>query len=684
VAASTDAARGPAPGPAGGRRIDRVLTGCVFVVALVAYLRTMRPTFGWGDSSELITAAYHLGIGHSPGYPTWMLVAYPFAHLPIGDVAFRVNFMTALLGAVGVTLLYSAYRTIAGGRVAALVGALCFAFSATFWDITTEAEVYTLHVCFAGLVVLLVLRWRRAPQDRWLYLLAWVIGISLGNHALTVLMAPPILYLVWAEQGWRFFTRRRVLTAAGLLLLGMSVYLYLPLRGAADPPPHVNNPRNLAELWAQLTSPGAQSAMFDAGIVTVLGRAKHFLLIRPLGEFGYAGCGLAAVGLVLLFRRDRRLAIFLCLIGLLDVAYSVNFSIFDIYIYYLPLYLVLAAFISVGAWGALALAAALVERLARRGVLGAPLFRHAPAAALLLTVPFSLFTAHLALVDGSEDYSSELFARAVFDHVEPDCMILADWWTIAPLGYLKHVEGRRADVIMFAAPSIAADSEFADFAQEDVLRRYPAVYFVEELTDRADMLREQWWLVPEGPVSRLVMDRPDPDSLLADVPPTPIARFGDQVALVRAELEGGELRPGEPLGLRLYWTPLSGYGGEALGVVLLLQDEEARREGEGAGATRIWQETNVLGHDLYPLAEWRAGEVLEEKHWIYVSEWVRPGSYELLLRVREPGRSASLACDRSLPEGDARDYPIARIEVGEPATPPTRGRLPAMVALLRR
>ncbi|MCJ7822076.1 MAG: DUF2723 domain-containing protein, partial [Armatimonadetes bacterium] len=324
MAASTDATRGSAPGPAGRRRIDRVLTGCVFPVALAAYLRTMRPTFGWGDSSELITAAYYLGIGHSPGYPTWMLVAYPFAHMPMGDVAFRVNFMTALLGAVGVAVLYSVYRSISGGRGAALVGALCFAFSATFWDITTEAEVYTLHICFASLVLLLVLRWRRAPQDKWLYLLAWVIGISLGNHALTTLMVPAILYLVWAEKGWRFFTRRRVLTAAGLLLLGMSVYLYLPIRGQADPPPHVNNPRDLVALWAQLTSPGAQSAMFDVGIVTALTRAKHYVLIRPLGEFGYAGCVLAVVGLVLLFRRDRRLAIFLCLIGLLDVAYSVN------------------------------------------------------------------------------------------------------------------------------------------------------------------------------------------------------------------------------------------------------------------------------------------------------------------------------------------------------------------------
>jgi len=114
------------------RGVDAAVCAALFLISLLAYLRTMRPTFGWGDSSELITAAYYLGVGHSPGYPTWLLLAYPFSHLPFGDVAFRVNFMTVLVGAVGVALLYLLYSKISGSRPAAVIAALTFALSATF------------------------------------------------------------------------------------------------------------------------------------------------------------------------------------------------------------------------------------------------------------------------------------------------------------------------------------------------------------------------------------------------------------------------------------------------------------------------------------------------------------------------------------------------------------------------
>ncbi len=654
--------------------MDVAIPVSVLLVSLIGYLRTMRPTFGWGDSSELITAAYHLGIGHSPGYPTWMLLMHPFSRIPIGDVAFRVNFMTALLGAVGVCLLYLVYRIISGSRIAAFVAALCFAFSATFWDITTEAEVYTLHICLAALILLIVLRWRGAPSDKWLYLGAWLIGLSLGNHALTALMIPPLIYLVWAEKGWRFFTGRRVLAAAGLFLLGISVYAYLPIRGLSNPPPHLNNPHSLTDFWRQLTSPGAQSSMFDRGLVDALREARYYVFSRTVVEFGWAGCALAVAGLALLFRRDRRLAIFLISIGLLDVAYSVNFSIFDIYIYYLPLYLALAALMAVGAAGAIGLGAALVDRLPRGAVSRGPALRYGPVAALLLTLPFVQFTGHLGRVDGSDDYSSEQFARAVFGQVEADSMILADWWTIAPLGYLKHIEGERPDVIMFAGPSIAAEEDFVAFATEEFLRGYPAVYFVEMLTQRADLIREKWWLVPEGPVSRVVMDRPDPETLLADIPVVPITSFEDQVAVVGFEREAGELRPGEPMEFTIYWAPLAGYEGQAYKAIFLLDKEDA---------LPIWLESNLLGHDLYPVERWREGEVLVEKHCIYLWDPVPTGEYELLVRVREQGQSACLASDRPWDESNPRDYRLGRIRVGEPEALSSRGRIPGVLGMVR-
>ncbi len=655
------------------RRLDAIACGCLFLVSLLAYLRTMRPTFGWGDSSELITAAYHLGNGHAPGYPTWMLIMHPFSRLPIGDVAFRVNFATALLGALAVALLYLVYRTISGNRIAAFVAALTFAFAATFWDQTTEAEVYTLHVCLAAIIILIVLAWRATGKDRWLFLVSWVIGVSLGNHALTGLMIPAVLYLVWAEKGRVFFTLRRVAACAGLFLLGLSIYAYEPIRAMANPPPHLNNPHNLIEFWAQLTAPGARHSMFDRGLIVALHRALIHTGRLP-NEFTLLGCALALFGIGLLWRCDRKLAIFLLLIGLVDVAYSVNFSIFDIYVYYLPLHLVWAAFIAVGAAGVLVLAGRAMSRLQKRLVSPSLGWRYGPAAALLMVLPLMQFTGNLHRADGSQDYGSELFAREVMGMVEPGSLILADWWTIAPMGYLKYIDGERPDLVMFAAPSLHSDEGFIDFAQEDFLRSYPAVYFVEMLTYRMTLLRKKTYMVPQGPVYRVFLDRPPREEVLADLPATPIVKFGDRMGLVKVVASPGELRPGKSLPFTLYWTPLAGYEGRPLQAIFVLESEQGER---------IWLESNLLGHDLYPLSDWQLGEVLREEHRIYLPDPVPPGEYDLFVRVRERGASKCFPSDHPHADRDPRDYRISGVLVAEAEPVSEQGRVPKMVAMLR-
>jgi len=655
------------------RGLDLVLSLIVFLLALAGYLRTMRPTFGWGDSSELTTAAYYLGVGHSPGYPTWMLLAHPFARLPVGEVAFRVNFFTALLGAVAIALLYLVCRTIARSRVAGFIAALTFAFSATFWDQTTEAEVYTLHVCLASLILLIALTWRSTRADRWLYLLAWLVGISLGNHALTALMIPALFCFVWAERGLRFFTRRRILSCAGLFLLGLSVYAYLPIRGMADPAPHLNNPHNFAQFWAQVTAPGARQSMFSAGLLLPLQRA-FFHCGRLTVEFGWLGFALALFGIERLWRGDRSLTILLALIALLDVAYSVNFSIFDIYVYFLPLHLVWAAFIAVGIAGVVELLAAAIDRIPRRHLSPSRIWRCGPAAALLMALPLMQFTDNLRATDGSDDYASELFARAVFRQVEPGSVVLGDWWAIAPLGYLKYIEGERSDVTLYAAAAMYQDEAFLHFADPTFLRSYPAVYFVEVLTYRTNLLRDRTYLVPEGPVTRVLVDRPDRGDVLADIPLTPTATFGDRIALVRADVQSGVLRAGESLDFTLYWNPLSGYDGSSHEAIYFLQDPDG---------IRVWWETNLLGHDLYPLDQWRAGEVLVEPHSLYLAKPIPPGSYDLFVRVRERGRSHCLPCDRAADPDNLRDYRIAQITVGAAQPLPSRARIPKLVALLR-
>lgn len=646
-----------------GWRADLALSGLAGTLALAAYLRTMRPSFGWGDSSELTTAAYFLGVGHSPGYPTWMLIAYPFAHLPWGSVAWRVNFMTVVLGAVGVALLWWLCRVVSGSRAAALVGALAFAFSGTYWRLTTEAEVHTLHITLATLILLITLRWWRvqSPQrpaaDRWLWLLGWLVGISLGNHALTALMIPALVYLVWVERGWRFVFSRRAAAAVAFALLGLCVYALPLIRGQSNPPPRVNNPHNLRELWRHMTAPGAREDMFRDPAWEALGRAGQRL--AALGfEFTWAGVGLGLTGIAALARRDRRLLAALLLVAGLDVAYACNFGIFDIFAYYLPLHLVWACFIAAGAAAAVRAAQAAVAWGQPR--LGIPVTSAVAApvvVAVLLALPALLFAGHLGVVDARDDREAEQFARLVMRQVEPDAMVIGDWWAAGALSYLKYIEGVRPDVTISGGAAAPSRKSFLAFArrlrQPEFVQRYPAAYFVEIIPRRGGLLRDLGFvLVPEGPVSRLYTRPPSPESLLAPLAAAPMVRFGDQVALVRADLPTRETDGDDVLPLQLYWAPLADYSGEALEAMLMLQDGVGRR---------VWLEKALVGHGLYPFGRWRPGQVLREPRCLWLPE-VPPGDYELLVRVREKGQSACLLPNRPHGQQD-RDYRIGTVRV---------------------
>jgi hypothetical protein len=625
-----------------------------FAWALLGYLRTVSPTFGWGDSSELITAAYRSGIAHSPGYPTWLLLAYPFAHLPLGDPALRVNLWNAVLGAIAILLIYLLCHTISHSRPAALIAAMSFAFTITFWHLTTEADVFTLHTCLATLIMLGALRWRAEttarPHNRWLWLLWALVGVSLGNHPLTALMLPALLYLMAATAGWRTLISRRALAGVAFLLLGLSVYLLLPLRAAANPPPHPNNPHTLAALWNHVTAATGRQHMFDRGLAIPLHRAA-FNLARLPREFGLAGCLLAAIGIPLLWRRDRAILGFFAIIAALDVLYAANTSVIDAYAYYLPLHLVCAALLSVGAAGLLALVAKdLPARLSRLLPPG-PQVRRGLAVALLLAIPALLFGDHLGAVDASDDLAPELFARAVFRQAEPNALILADWWTIGPLWYLRYVEGQRPDLVLSAAPSVSTEARFAALTSKQSLSRYPAVYYVEHLTSRAKLLTARGcYLVPEGPVFRLLTERPRPDQLLGRGRPTSLTTVAAHLALAGLDLQASELRTGDSLPLTLYWAPLPGYRGEDYDISLELTNRSVGS---------IWHERVPVGHGLYPLRDWRPGIVLKEAHRIYLAEPAPAGTYDLLARARPRGPSSQ----------HASPHLLAHIEVKPPLLP---------------
>ncbi|HNT88936.1 MAG TPA: DUF2723 domain-containing protein [Candidatus Hydrogenedentes bacterium] len=221
---------------------DYAVAAAAACAAFLVYMRTLAPTVTGEDSGELITAAYALGVPHPPGYPLWCLAAHVFTWLPWGSVAWRVNLSSAFFSAATVFFVALLIVHLTRNRFAALAGALALAFSKTFWAHAVVAEVYALNALLIALCTLLIWRWRGHRRDSRLYAFALVYGLGLANHNTMVLLGPVFAaYILWADgldpARWRAYAR-----AALLVLLGLCVYLYLPLASRANPPMDWGNP----------------------------------------------------------------------------------------------------------------------------------------------------------------------------------------------------------------------------------------------------------------------------------------------------------------------------------------------------------------------------------------------------------------------------------------------------------
>ena len=195
-----------------------------FAVAAVVYLMTIEPTASFWDCGEFITSAYKLEVGHPPGAPFFMLTGKFFSLFANGpeDVARMVNSMSALLSAATIlflfwTITYLAKKLIYTDKTmemtlsemiaiigCGLVGALTYTFTDTFWFSAVEGEVYAYSSMFTALVFWLILKWEnRADQprsDKWLVLIAYAMGLSIGVHLLNLLCIPAIVLVYYFKK----------------------------------------------------------------------------------------------------------------------------------------------------------------------------------------------------------------------------------------------------------------------------------------------------------------------------------------------------------------------------------------------------------------------------------------------------------------------------------------------------
>lgn len=281
-------------------QIRNLVGWAIAILGTTVYMLTLEPTVSFWDCGEFIATSYGLQIGHPPGAPLYQLLAHCFMLLAGGDVsrlAFWSNALSAVAGGLtAMFLFWTLLRLLEAGNgkrkaeneefetesdeprtesdepksdnstrrfllssfplPAAVVGALCYLFCDTAWFSAVESEVYSLSMLFSSAIVWSAVRWWQCDdryESRWLLLTAFLLGLSVGVHQLSLLTVPMLVLVYFFKRRSSVSQRRFPLSALRFPLfallffaIGLSPYLILPIRAAANPPMNQGNPSSLA------------------------------------------------------------------------------------------------------------------------------------------------------------------------------------------------------------------------------------------------------------------------------------------------------------------------------------------------------------------------------------------------------------------------------------------------------
>lgn len=439
-----------------------------FLLPFLLYLLTQAPTIYNLDSAELTTAAATGGIVRATGYPLYLVLGHMWSLLPLGDVGFRLNLFSAFCAATTILLLELSLRRLRAGRWARL-GALGLLASAPyFWAMSLIAEVYTLHTALMAGIILAALRWREQPSPRRLALIAFLVVLSLGNHAATVLLVPGLVWLVLttAPQQLRQPRTWRLSAASGFL--AATVFLYIPLRYAFEPafnyagaydtqghfvPVNLHTVEGLLWLVSGRAFAGQMFAYDAAGML----RQLSAYAVQLWQSFMVVGIGPGLLGAALLWRRDRALGGFLLLLFAANVIFYAGYRVVDKDTMYLPTYVVWVV------WLALGLQALWRWLRQDKVLLGAT--RVLVAVSVLLAVGWNWHR-----VDLSDDWTARQQGEEILEVAEENAIVLGWWDTVPVVQYLQLVEGRRPDILAINR-FLITDQDLVELIRNEAGRR---------------------------------------------------------------------------------------------------------------------------------------------------------------------------------------------------------------------
>ncbi len=621
----------------------RLAWGGVTGLSLLVYVITLAPSVLFADGGEFQFVPWLPGIAHPTGYPLYTLLGWLFSHLlPLGEVAWRLNLFSAVTGALAVGAVFAAAFTLnarlwpqaagAARLAGAGVAALTFAFSRTFWSQAVIAEVYSLHALLVALITGQILRLpppKSPAAIPRLRLPALLLGLSLTHHSTSVLLFPAVGLYLWLGK-----YRPSLKQAAQLLLIGALpglLYLYLPLIA-----PHVPYARLLlnanraltlynntpAGFWAHITG-----SVFVAGVQpAALGWERAALSLTFLrGQVGWVGAILAGAGLFHL--RKNRPALALTVAGFAGFfIFNLIYFIGDIYVLFIPCWLILSLWIGVGWQGLAGRAAEDFIRRKQARLPDSPIFSAATRRlerrlGRLLTVglvsvglllPLTLLTTRFTEVDQrGNTIARQMWQEIMAQPLPADAILLSnDRNEMMPMWYYQYVAGQQPGRLgLFPLITPDPDMQNVGRALDAALDSGRPVYLIKPMPGLA--LKADLTPLPPLPHAQLVRARPITQTATQ---PTNLT-FNDELRLTGLNWRQTK----NALSVTLFWQPKTTPRQNYTSYIHLLDETGAA----------VSQSDHQPGGVFYPSSLWSAGETLRDTHTLALPPNLAAGRYTL-------------------------------------------------------
>jgi hypothetical protein len=445
-----------------------------FLGSLFLYILTLAPSVYNLDSAELTTAAATLGIPRSTGYPLYILTGFFWSKIPFWNVGYCLNLYSAFCGALTILFIERILSKLKISPLIRLSAALLLAVSSYFWYLSLIAEVYTLNTAIMTFLIWRMLIWDEVPSSRNLAWFAFAYGLGFTHHGSALLLVPGVIWFVWRHlRGGKLRGTGliRFAIVAGLPLL---LYLYLPLRYLQAPAFNYAGvfneygqfvPLDLTSVtgFFQLVSgKGFQSLMFNYPLQELLQEILQFWV--HIGRtFWLVGIGPGLLGMWVLFKKDRTLAMAMLLTFLCQMIFFSSYRVVDKQTMFLPSDCIWAIWLAVG-----------LERMlnwlpSKPSARGRTMIQVFGLGLVVLALIWNY-----PLVDQSHDNSTTEMAMSLLNSLPPDAILIGYWDIVPAIQYFQLVEGIRTDIVPINRFLIGPETleRFVDFQTQET-----AVYF---------------------------------------------------------------------------------------------------------------------------------------------------------------------------------------------------------------